>query len=293
MLKGMIAAICTIVLALTAAVSASAENLKIGSSGSEVVRLQMNLNGLGYAKLVTDGIYGAATESAVCVFQSANNLTSDGIVGSKTQTAIKSIVLNLQTTLSSLGYNPGAADGVYGAQTTAAVKKFQSANRLTADGLAGYRTLDKLNSVSGRRSAYASTNTSVNTYSLAWDGSKTLYGFRISEFACKDGSDTILIDNKLAALLQDIQNHFGKKVQITSGYRTASYNTKVGGSANSLHTKGMAADISISGVAPREIARYAESLGAKGIGLYSTFVHVDTRTTKYYWNSGSQVSTFY
>ena len=279
MLKKSIAVLCVVLSALITAIGVSAENLKIGSEGTEVVRLQMNLNGLGYAKLTADGIYGSATESAVRVFQTSNGLTADGIAGDKTQASIKSIVQNLQTKLKALGYNPGTADGIYGDLTAAAVKKFQAANGLTADGLAGYRTLNKLASVSGGSTGnarYASTSSNVRTYSLAADGSKTLYGFKISEFACKDGSDKILIDDKLAALLQDISNHFGKAVNITSAYRTSSYNARVGGSANSLHVQGKAADISISGVSPREIARYAESLGVKGIGLYSNFVHVDT-----------------
>ena len=294
MLKKAAAVLCIIMAALISAIGVSAENLKAGSQGTEVLRLQMNLNGLGYAQLAEDGIYGSATESAVYVFQSSNGLSVDGIAGEKTQTAIKTIVKNLQTKLKSLGYNTGNADGVYGSQTTAAVKKFQAANGLTADGIAGYRTLNKLSlSSSGSSSGYSRTSSNVRTYSLAADGSRTLYGFKISEFACSDGSDKILIDDQLAALLQDISNHFGKKVSITSAYRTASYNAKVGGASSSLHVRGMAADISVSGVSPLEIARYAESIGVKGIGLYNSFVHVDTRTVKYYWSGSSQVSTFY
>ena len=47
----------------------------------------------------------------------------------------------------------------------------------------------------------------------------------------------------------------------------------------------MAADIAVRGIAPAEVAKYAEFIGILGIGLYETdvdgyFVHVDTRTTK-------------
>lgn len=50
--------------------------------------------------------------------------------------------------------------------------------------------------------------------------------------------------------------------------------------------KGMAADIYISGVSPQNLANYAKSIGIKGVGTYKSqgFVHVDTRTSKYYWN---------
>jgi murein L,D-transpeptidase YcbB/YkuD len=47
----------------------------------------------------------------------------------------------LQRALASLGYSTGAADGVYGPSTTAAVTAFQKASNLTADGILGPQTL--------------------------------------------------------------------------------------------------------------------------------------------------------
>jgi hypothetical protein len=57
---------------------------------------------------------------------------------------------------------------------------------------------------------------------------------------------------------------------------------------------GEAADIKISGVTPLEVAQYAEHIGLLGIGIYSWGVHIDTRTTKYFWYDGgaSNVKTF-
>ena len=57
---------------------------------------------------------------------------------------------------------------------------------------------------------------------------------------------------------------------------------------NSYHCYGQAADFHIDGVKPEEIAKYAESIGIKGIGLYDTFVHIDTRKTKSFWYSHAQ-----
>ena len=57
---------------------------------------------------------------------------------------------------------------------------------------------------------------------------------------------------------------------------------------NSRHIYGQAADFHIDGVEPAEIAKYAESIGVKGIGLYDTFVHIDTRETKSFWYSHAQ-----
>lgn len=124
----------------------------------------------------------------------------------------------------------------------------------------------------------------VKTYSLKKDGEKKLStNFKVKEFACKDGSDLILIDSNLVKLLQEIRNHFNKSVKINSGYRTITHNKKVGGSSNSYHTKGQASDIVVSGVHPILVAMYAEKLNAGGIGVYSNFVHVDTRSKKYRW----------
>ena len=57
-------------------------------------------------------------------------------------------------------------------------------------------------------------------YSKAKDGNKQLStNFKVREFACKDGSDAILIDDELVKLLQKIRDHFGKPVVINSAYR--------------------------------------------------------------------------
>lgn len=124
----------------------------------------------------------------------------------------------------------------------------------------------------------------VKTYSLKKDGNKKLStNFKVREFACKDGSDKVLIDTDLVTLLQKIRDYFKKPVRINSGYRTKNHNKKVGGTTNSYHLVGMASDIRIDGVNPILVALYAERLNAGGIGVYSNFVHVDTRKNKTRW----------
>lgn len=118
------------------------------------------------------------------------------------------------------------------------------------------------------------------------------------EFAChgKGCCDTVLVDDVLVKYLQQIRDHFGKKVTITSGYRCPTHNGSTKNAAKtSRHTMGQAADIVVEGVAPAEVAKYAESIGIKGIGLYETaddgfFVHIDTRTRKAFWYGQAQKS---
>ena len=136
----------------------------------------------------------------------------------------------------------------------------------------------------------------VNTYSMKKDWNKKVSAhFSVYEFACSDKSDTVLIDSQLIEVLEQIREHFGKAVHINSGYRTPAYNISIGGSPQSQHCKGTAADIRIAGVDPIQIALYAASLPfystKGGIGYYSRvglkdgFIHVDVRSWKSRWIS--------
>ena len=126
----------------------------------------------------------------------------------------------------------------------------------------------------------------INAYSKAKDGGKKLSGnFKVSEFACKDGSDTVLVAPRLVMVLQTIRDHFGTAVTINSGYRTPQYNTKVGGVAHSQHCYGTAADITVRGQKPAAVAAYARKIMPDwgGVGIYNTFTHIDVREAKADW----------
>ena len=130
----------------------------------------------------------------------------------------------------------------------------------------------------------------VHAYSKAKDGAVQLTAnFKVREFACKDGSEALFVSTELAQVLQKIRSRFGRPVTINSAYRTAAHNSSEGGSPTSQHLYGLAADIVVQGVTPKEVARYAETvLGAKGgIGLYQWGVHVDVRAKRSRWDSTS------
>lgn len=126
----------------------------------------------------------------------------------------------------------------------------------------------------------------IKAYSKAKDGNTKLStNFKVKEFACTDGSDPIFIDLDLVHVLQKIRTHFGKAVTITSAYRTPERNKAVGGETYSQHLYGRAADIKVNGATPKQVAAYAETLlsGKGGIGIYSTFTHIDVRSSKARW----------
>lgn len=127
---------------------------------------------------------------------------------------------------------------------------------------------------------------SIVAYSLTQNGTVYLSkNFRVREFRCRDGTDPIFVDLELVDILQKVRDHFDKAVAITSAFRTASHNKSVNGAAYSQHLYGRAADIKVSGVSPKDVAAYLETLlpNRGGIGVYSTWVHVDTRPVKARW----------
>ena len=133
----------------------------------------------------------------------------------------------------------------------------------------------------------------IRQYSFAKNGDRRLApDFKVRELRCRDGSDTVVVDETLTVVLQCIREHFGKPVTITSGYRTAAHNAAVGGAKSSQHLLGRAADIRVQGVSVEDVAAYAESLMPDwgGVGRYPVkagratgWVHVDTRAEKARW----------
>lgn len=134
----------------------------------------------------------------------------------------------------------------------------------------------------------------VREYSLRRDGDLQLSPhFRLAEFASKDGSEKVLVDDALVELLEKIRDAAGGAVTINSGYRSPAHNAAVGGVSSSQHLYGRAADIVVSGASPLLVGQIAEYYLDRrgGIGVYQTFTHVDTRAIRSRWDqrSGRQV----
>ena len=171
------------------------KTLRKGDSNADVTLLQERLIALGYLTGTSDGSYGDRTVAAVKAFQKANGLTADGVAGAATQkilfggtakaatvtatatpaptaTTTNTIlrrgdtgtgVENLQRKLISLGYLKGTADGIYGTKTVDAVRAFQKANGLSADGVAGAQTQQALQSGGTAKNTTTTTTTTTTT----------------------------------------------------------------------------------------------------------------------------------
>jgi len=142
-------------------------SMREGEEGTSVRNLQYTLYELGYYDGAIDGKYGATTADAVRAFQIQNGLTPvDGVAGSKTLSKLYSsdavaataanldygtsqagdtgdLVVQIQDCLVQMGFLDEIT-GVYDEATVAAVKAFQKANGLTADGKCGAMTLQVL-----------------------------------------------------------------------------------------------------------------------------------------------------
>jgi uncharacterized protein YcbK (DUF882 family) len=109
--------------------------------------------------------------------------------------------------------------------------------------------------------------------------------FAREEFACRCGCGLDTVDVQLVSVLEQIRNHFGVPVSVTSGARCKEHNTAVGGSVKSQHMECKAADIVVSGVDSFDVADYVDITypDSLGIGEYQNFTHVDVRSTRARW----------
>lgn len=124
----------------------------------------------------------------------------------------------------------------------------------------------------------------IKSYIMDTDGNVQLARhFKVKEFACKDGSQVVFIDDYLYTVLDILRHKLEKPVIITSGYRTPEWNAKCGGAKYSYHMRGMAADIRVNGISPKELANKLNEIVPDGCGIivYNSWVHFDVRTRKY------------
>jgi peptidoglycan hydrolase-like protein with peptidoglycan-binding domain len=186
-------------------------SLRLGARGADVGDLQAQLAELGYYNGSITDFFGSMTEDAVIAFQRSMGMTADGIVGpgtsaeisrqlsirrggSSSSTGFNTLQLNdsgsrveeVQRRLTALGYYNGGISGFFDRNTEVAVVDFQGRNGLTADGVVGQVTYNRM---MGGSAAGAASTPSVTTVS---------YGSRVLQLG-DAGEDVAVLQDRLRA----------------------------------------------------------------------------------------------
>jgi len=89
-------------------------------------------------------------------------------------------------------------------------------------------------------------------------------------------------------VLEWLRDRIGEPYNLNSGFRSPTYNSKIGGAASSQHLVFRATDGWAEETPPKEIADLLEEhpqAHLLGIGRYKTFTHLDTRGQRARWGS--------
>jgi len=123
---------------------------------------------------------------------------------------------------------------------------------------------------------------------------KLTKNFGLGEFQCKCGCDMprSVMENifKLSDQLQILRDIYGT-INVNSAYRCEEHNESIGSKSTSQHVLGKAADITVEGMTPEEVATLIERLMAEevlssgGVGRYNTFTHIDIRGKNARWDN--------
>ena len=101
----------------------------------------------------------------------------------------------------------------------------------------------------------------------------SLYEFTRSQTATRHNIENVPSDKQIFNLrnlcvnvLQPVRDYFMKPMIISSGFRCAELNLKIGGSIKSQHVQGQAADIEVLEIGNLELSDWIHTKGKQGIG---------------------------
>lgn len=198
-------------------------------------------------------------------------------------------IKQIQSLLTYLGYNPGAVDGADGANTQAAVRRFQQAEGLGVDGIAGSKTQAALKDAVwqdrfAKDNIVPSSGQPPDTGTF-WD---SIQYFTRTECRCKCGGKycngyPAEMSETTMRMADEIRRRAGVPLNNNSALRCQRWNAEQGGVANSNHMTGHAIDLAPIGgnISVSRLQEIAEEVqqemipGRGGLGKYRWGVHID------------------
>ena len=199
-------------------------------------------------------------------------------------------IKQIQALLTYLGYNPGAVDGADGANTQAAVRRFQAAEGLGVDGIAGSKTQAALKDAVwqdrfAKDNIVPSSGQPPDTGTF-WD---SIQYFTRTECRCKCGGKycngyPAEMSETTMRMADEIRRRAGVPLKNNSALRCKQWNAEQpGAAANSNHMTGHAIDLAPIGgnISVSRLQEIAEEVqlemipGRGGLGKYRWGVHID------------------
>lgn len=125
---------------------------------------------------------------------------------------------------------------------------------------------------------------SVPVYWAAIGDTRVSEHFFVRDFACRDGSAEVPVDDMLVHVLERLYRALCcSRIQVCAGYRSAAYARRINRTKDPYHMQGKAADVICydyrGDVIPaRRVLQTLDEIGHKGGAAYAspTMVHIDT-----------------
>lgn len=173
-----------------------------------------------------------------------------------------------------------AIDGQYGPATAAAVKRFQSGYGLSADGVAGTQTFNKIYQLQDADCTPIHFDHSEFNYNC---GARNYNGGKVTAATARENMRRVMWQ------LEAMRHKLGDRpLVVTSGFRSVSCNSSVGGSSTSLHMYGQAADLGLRSSPSQcqmwnsgKSAGFEELLGP-GYPGHNDHVHVGNKASRFW-----------
>ena len=175
-----------------------------------------------------------------------------------------------QNLLAYLGYYEGEIDGIWGKLSKAATKAFQEDYGIAASGICDATTEKALK------------DAVCNGMPEKKDWWESIKYFTKDEFKCKCGGRYCKgypaeMSQKLVKIADEVREHFGAPIIVSSGMRCNTHNANVGGVSNSRHKYGKAMDFCVSGHSASSVLPYVQSKSGirYAYAIDKNYIHMD------------------